>query len=136
MIVKEKALDRKLMRHAFVMSGLTILAQAIIIALLLYLGSKGSLTAGNFALIFMLTVTVLDQAWFFTQNLFKVAEQVGVFNQSLNFISTKHEIVDLENAASLHVKTGTIVFSRVKFFIPRNNNYLKIKRLLYTVERK
>jgi ATP-binding cassette subfamily B protein len=97
---------------------------------LLCFGSKGGLTAGDFALIFMLTLAVLDHVWGFTQTLFGVAEQVGIFNQSLGFISTPHEIVDQDNAIPLNIKTGTIVFSRVQFFYNKTQQLFEDQTLV------
>ena len=130
MIGKDKALQVKLMRYAFIMSSLTVSVQALAIILLIYFGVKGLLTIGDFALIFMLTNTLLDHVWHFTETLFKIAEQVGVFNQSLSFISTKHEIVDSENAVPLKMQTGTIVFSRVKFFYTETQKLFEDKTLV------
>ena len=116
MVHKDIILQKKLTLYAFLMSSLTTLVQILAIVILLYFGSRGSLTAGDFALIFMLTVSVSDNAWYFCETLFRVAEQLGIFHQALQFISTKHEIIDPPNAIPLKIKTGTIVFSRVKFF--------------------
>ncbi len=116
MVLKDQALQKKMMQYAFIMAGLTISVQAITIFILLYFGSKGILTAGDFALVFMLTLNLLDHVWSFTQRLFKISEELGVFSQAIDFISIKHEIVDPINAVPLLVKTGTIVFSRVQFF--------------------
>jgi len=130
MIVKDKVLQAKLMRYAFIMSSLTVSVQAITIILLIYFGVKGLLTIGDFALIFMLTNTLLEEVWHFTETLFKIAEQVGIFNQSLSFISTKHEIVDSENAVPLKMKMGAIVFSRVKFFYNETQKLFEDKTLV------
>lgn len=130
MVTKDKVLQKNLMRYAFIMGSLTILIQMLAIAFLLYFGSKGGLTAGDFALIFMLTVSVSDNAWYFTETLFKVSEQLGGFNQALQFISTKHEIVDSVEAVPLKIETGTIVFSRVKFFYTESQQLFSDKTLV------
>ena len=130
MVVKDKNLQKKLMRYALIMSTLTISIQALNVVLLLYFGAKGVLTIGDFALIFMLTLTVLDDVWYFTETLFKVAEQLGVFNQALQFISTQYEIVDSDNPIPLKIETGTIVFSRVKFFYTQSQQLFQEKTLV------
>jgi len=132
MVVKDKKLQKKMMKYAFIMSFLTVSVQAVTIILLLYFGSQGILTVGDFALIFMLSNTLLDHVWGCTQTLFKVSEQFGVFHQAINFISGKHEIVDFENGVSLQVKTGTIVFSRVQFFYTESQQLFEDETLVIT----
>jgi len=116
MSIKDQELKKKLMQYAIIMNSLSVSVQAIIIILLIYLGSRGSLTAGDFVLIFMLMFSILSYAWSFAEILLKVAEQFGVFKQSLQFIYTPHDIVDSDDAKALKIDSGTIVFSRVKFF--------------------
>ncbi len=116
MSIKDQELKKKLMQYAIIMNSLSVSVQAIIIILLIYLGSRGSLTAGDFVLIFMLMFSILSYAWSFAEILLKIAEQFGVFKQSLQFIYTPHDIVDSDDAKALKIDSGTIVFSRVKFF--------------------
>ncbi|VVC75522.1 Putative multidrug export ATP-binding/permease protein [Aquicella siphonis] len=130
MASKDVLLQSRLMRYAFIMSTLTVSVQAVIIALLLYLGKEGFLTIGDFALIFMLTLSVLDHVWHFTESLFKVAEQFGVFNQALQFLSIRHEIIDQDNAAPLNISQGKIEFSHVKFFYNENQRLFEDKTLV------
>ena len=77
----------------------------------------------------MLSTTILNQVWSFTQTLFKVAEQVGVFNQSLSSISIPHEIIDSEHAVPLKINSGTIVFDKVKFFYTEAHQLFEDKTL-------
>ena len=130
MVVKDKELQKRLMRYGFIMSGLTISVQAVTIILLLYFGSRGFLTIGDFALIFMLTLSVLDHVWGFTETFFKISEQSGIFKQALQFISQKHEIIDLENALPLKVENGIIEFSKVRFFYTETQKLFEDKTLV------
>ena len=130
MVVKDKELQKKLMQYGFIMSGLTISVQAVTIILLLYFGSRGFLTIGDFALIFMLTLSVLDNVWGFTETFFKISEQYGIFKQALQFISQKHEIIDLENALPLKVENGIIEFSKVRFFYTETQKLFEDKTLI------
>jgi len=129
MATKDINMQMQLMRYAFIMAGLAILVQGSTIVLLIYLGTNGTLTIGDFTLIFMLSTTILNQVWSFTQTLFKVAEQIGVFNQSLSSISIPHEIVDSEHAVPLKINNGTIVFDKVKFFYTEAHQLFEDKTL-------
>ncbi|MGD0465414.1 MAG: ABC transporter ATP-binding protein [Gammaproteobacteria bacterium] len=130
MVIKDQRFQQKLMQYGFIMSSLSVLTQVLIIALLIYFGAKGALTAGDFVLIFMLTFSGLEHIWMFSEMLFKIAEQVGVFKQALQFISTPLEIIDADNATPLKVDTGTIVFSRVKFFYTESQQLFEDKTLV------
>lgn len=130
MVEKDKIQQKKMMQYAFVMSAMTILVEVFTIIPLLYFGAKGTLTAGDFALIFILSLNIIEQVWSFTEVLFRVAEQTGVFKQALHFISQKHEIVDADKASELKVTTGTIVFSRVQFFYNDSQQLFEDKTLV------
>ena len=130
MSIKDQELKKKLMQYAIIMNSLSVSVQAIIIILLIYLGSRGSLTAGDFVLIFMLMFSILSYAWSFAEILLKVAEQFGVFKQSLQFIYTPHDIVDSDDAKALKIDSGTIVFSRVKFFYSEFQQLFEDKTLV------
>lgn len=130
MIEKDKSLQKKMMRYGFVMSSMTVLVEAITIALLIYFGAKGLLTVGDFVLIFMLSITIMDQVWGFTELSFKLSEQLGIFRQALQSISIEHDIIDASNSSPLKVGSGNIVFSRVQFFYSEAQQLFEDKTLL------
>lgn len=115
MVKKDITLQKKLMKYATIMSIMTILIEIFTIFPLIYLASKGLLTLGDFALIFILSHNIIEQVWSITEVYFRASEQLGVFNQAIKFLSQKPDIVDAPNATSLKIKNGTIVFSRVNF---------------------
>lgn len=130
MVEKDKALHKILLRYAFVMSSMTITVQVLTIILMLFLGSKGLLTIGDFVLIFMLSITILDQVWGFTQGAFTISSQLGVFKQALQTLSVDHDIIDSTHAAPLKVREGNIVFSRVRFYYTEAQQLFEDKTLL------
>ena len=115
MVLKDTTLQTKMMQYGLIMCSLTLTVQITAMLLLLYFGTKGTITIGDFALIFMLTIRILDYVWEFTQNLFNVAEYGGVFKQALTFIATAYDITDNKDAVPLQVTRGEIVFSNVNF---------------------
>ena len=106
MVKKDITLQEKLMKYATVMSVMTILIEIFTIFPLIYLASKGVLTVGDFALIFMLSHNIIEQVWSMTEVYFRMSEQLGVFNQAIKFLSQKPDIVDATNATSLKIKNG------------------------------
>ncbi len=115
MVKKDITLQKRLMKYATVMSVMTILIEIFTIFPLIYLGSKGVLTVGDFALIFILSHNIIEQVWSITEVYFRFSEQLGVFNQAIKFLSQKPDIVDASNAILFKIKNGTIVFSCVNF---------------------
>lgn len=136
MVKDDKALQKKLMRYAFVMSAASISMRALTMVLLVYLGSKGILTIGDFVLIFMLAISIMEQIWNFTERGFKIADELGVFNQALEFISLKPDIIDSPNAKPIKVDSGTIVFSRVQFFYTGTQRLFEDKTLVISGKEK
>ena len=90
-ISKEQAMGWRTIKNASILSAMASLMQIISIVLLLYLGSKGLITAGDFAFIFILSLTIINQMVFLTENLDSCAEQIGVCNQALKILSQEHE---------------------------------------------
>ncbi len=130
MVIKDVTLQEKLMKYATIMSGMTILIEIFTIFPLIYLASKGVLTVGDFALIFMLSHNIIEQVWTITEVYFRASEQLGVFNQAIQFLSQKPDIVDASNAKSLKIENGTIVFSRVNFYYTESQRLFEDKTLV------
>ena len=126
-VSKDKAMQWKTIKNASILSGMASLMQVIAIVLLLYLGVKGLITAGDFAFIFIITLTIIDQIWFLTENLDTCAEQVGVCQQALQVLSKEHEQRILIDAKPLEIDKGTIVFARVSFYYSKTQKIFEDK---------
>jgi len=129
-ISKEQGMGWKTIKNASILSAMASLMQIISIVLLLYLGSNGLITAGDFAFIFILSLTIIDQIWFLTENLDSCAEQVGVCKQALKILSQKHEQTIPKDAKPLLIDTGTIVFSRVNFYYSKSQKLFEDKTIV------
>ena len=130
MVINHQILDRKFMIYASLFAIISVSFEFTIITLLIYLGTKKLITAGDFVLIFMLASSVLNHIWIFAESFFRITEKLGSFKQALESISTPHEILDQPNATPLQITTGTIVFSRVKFFYNENQQLFEDKTLV------
>ena len=113
MVKKDVNLQKRLMKYAISMSVMTVFIEIFTIFPLIFLGSKGMLTIGDFALIFLLSINVIEQVWSITEVFFRVSEQLGIFNQAIKFLSQKPDIFDYSNALPLKIENGEIVFSHV-----------------------
>jgi ATP-binding cassette subfamily B protein len=130
MVSKDIILQKRLMKYAIMMSLMTILIEILTIFTLIYLGSKGILTVGDFALVFILSHNIIEQVWTITEVFFRISEQLGVFKQAIQFLSQKPEIVDSPHAKSLQINEGTIVFNRVQFFYTESQKLFEDKTLV------
>lgn len=114
-VAKDQSMQWKNMLNASILSGIAVLLQSVSIVLLVYLGSKGLITIGDFAFIFILSITVIDQIWFLTESLLSVGEKVGVCRQALETIFVEHQQEKLPDSKILIIQKAEIVFDNVNF---------------------
>lgn len=129
-ILKEQEKDWKTIKNASMLGGMAVVMQISSIILLLYLGTKGLITAGDFAFIFIISITIIDQVWFLTENLDTCAEHVGICQQALQILSKEHEQKILIDAKPLKVDKGTITFNKVHFKYVEGKNFFQDKTLI------
>jgi ATP-binding cassette subfamily B protein len=115
MVRNDEIVQYKFISYGFILSGLTVIIQAVTIFLLLYFGEKGTIKINDFILIFLLTQNIIDHVWNFAEVLLKVSEQYGVFKQALEFISTPYSVINQDNQPKLNVSEGRIEFKDVNF---------------------
>lgn len=120
---KETKMQVKNMLNASLLGFFAWVLQSTSI-LLVYLGAKGQITAGDFAFVFILSITVIDQIWYLTESLLVIGEQAGVCQNALDTIFTPHlqtfNLVD----SKLRIREGKIEFKDVNF------NYIKDKKTI------
>ncbi len=124
-VQKDQAMQFKNMKNAFTLSGFAWVLEAASISLLLFLGSRNLITIGDFALIFILSITVIDQMWNLTSSLLSVGETIGVCQNALTTIFTEHRQPNRPEAAHLKIDKGEIVFDNITFGYPNNNPIFK-----------
>lgn len=94
--------------------SINILTLAMIL-LLIRERANGLITIGDFALVLILHISLIEQVWDLANQLVPFSEDVGTCQQALSILSVKHEIVDVPNAKPLLVTKGEIVFDHVHF---------------------
>lgn len=101
----------------FAVQGASFVAyQGVSLFWLISLYSKGLVTAGDFALILTINISIIDTLWHLTWDMSKAVELTGTIKQGLNLIMAPADIQDHPGAAELHVTRGEIVFDEVQFF--------------------
>ncbi|KIE06132.1 ABC-type multidrug transport system, ATPase component [Candidatus Jidaibacter acanthamoeba] len=91
------------------------LYQSLCLALLIYLYSKGQVTAGDFAMILTINHTIIDIIWQLSHSMRDFSEDYGTLEQALQIIQEPYEITDAANAKELAVTKGKITFDQVGF---------------------
>lgn len=114
-VEKDKSMQFKNMLNASVLGGFAWVLQGSSILLLLFLGNKGAISVGDFAFIFILAITVIDQIWVLTESLLVVGEQAGLCQQAIDTIFTKHYQRANPSAPRLNISNAEIIIENVNF---------------------
>lgn len=100
----------------YFIQGLSI---TCLIGLMLYfliqLKINNRVTIGEFTFILGLCFYVTENVWDFTEQITQVNDALGRCNQSLKSLFSPIEIQDKENANSLMIQEGKIVFDKISF---------------------
>lgn len=114
-VTKDKSMQFKNMLNATLLGGIAWVLQASSILLLLFLGAQGAISVGDFAFIFVLAMTVIDQIWFLTESLLVVGEQAGLCQQAIDTIYTTRYPQSRVSDLKLNVVNGEIILEKVNF---------------------
>jgi ATP-binding cassette subfamily B protein len=76
---------------------------------------KGLVTVGDFALVFSLSITLIDRLWDLSKHIGQLSDLIGSLQQSLELILSPIQIQDAENSKTLQVTKGIITFDHVQF---------------------
>lgn len=83
---------------------------------LIYLYNKNLVTAGDFTLVFMLNLKVLEKMYDISHAMRDLFINCGAVEQAINLLDKSAEIPDLPSASKLKVTRGEIVFDQIKFY--------------------
>lgn len=116
-VVKKERRQEKFLLMLYTFQGMSYVVYEIICAVWLLNGiSDGSLTAGDFILVFSVNWQAIEQFWDISNEARKVWQQLGNVFQALRAINLPIDISDPPNAKELNVSKGEIIFDRVSFF--------------------
>lgn len=101
--------------------AIVFLISAMLISLVLFYQAD-KVTAGDFALIMMISISIFQSIWYFTSQFAQLYEDIGRCRQALTIVTTEHEIKDNANAHKLEVIKGTIKFESVSFSFQPNKS--------------
>jgi ATP-binding cassette subfamily B protein len=95
-------------------TGVTLLIAFMLIGLI-YGRLHDWVSAGDFALVLMLSMSMLQIVYSIGRDMQKFAKIVGTCNQALTFVRAPHEITDKPNAVPIKITQGEIQFKNVNF---------------------
>ncbi len=102
--------------YLFTFQGLSfVLYQAFCLWWLTACFKRGTITAGDFALVLTINSSIVDCLWYLVQGVEEYVELYGNITQGLSIILTPPSITDAPDASELVVTNGTIRFENVSF---------------------
>ncbi len=124
-VKKDQTLQKYLLKVRAFQDLTLIILITIMLNLLIYYYTQGTVTIGDFAFILTLSISIFNGIWYLAAELVKMPEIMGRCSQALSILSTLHEVNDKEDAKPLIVKRGKIEFQNVTFHYVRNSNIFK-----------
>jgi ATP-binding cassette, subfamily B, bacterial len=98
-----------------VQQGLGILIEVGLLSIGVLLWQRGEITVGDFVLIQIYILGLIDQIWNFGNTLRRVYDAFADASEMLDILDTPYAIQDKPGAKSLHYENGQIDFSHVTF---------------------
>jgi ATP-binding cassette, subfamily B, bacterial len=95
--------------------GTFVIYQGICLLWLIKGFSNGTVTAGDFALVLTINISIVDCLWSLSRDVDKATELAGNINRGLQLLLMPPDIKDLPSAPALVVTQGEIVFDAVQF---------------------
>jgi ATP-binding cassette subfamily B protein len=112
----DQARDWYLLKMFSVQGGSFVLYQGASLFWLIALYGKGLVTAGDFALVLTINISIIETLWHLTWDMSKAVELVGTIKQGINLIMVPVDIVDKPGAKDIVVSRGEIIFDDVNFY--------------------
>lgn len=121
----------------FSFQGISFLIYQTILFILLVKDFKyGRVTAGDFALLINISISIINFLWSLSEDLLKFYELIGNIKQGLKIALSPIELKDKPNAPILKCTKGEIIFDAVKFHYPETESLFNNKSVIITAGEK
>ncbi len=121
LVKSDRALQWYILKMSFVQgTGVTLLIAFMVIGLI-YCRLHEWVSVGDFALVLMLSMAMLQIVYSIGRDMQKFSKIVGTCNQALTFIRAPHEITDIPGEVPIQIKQGEIKFDNVTFQYEKSN---------------
>ncbi len=97
----------------------------LMLAALIYFRAKDKVSIGDFALVIMLTTSLIEGIYMIGRQMVDFSRIVGICTQSLSIIREPHEIIDSVHARDLVISKGHIEFNQIDFSYNRRKPVFK-----------
>ena len=114
----------------FIFQGILFLSYQIVSIVWLVEGfAQGLVSPGDFVLIIMINMAIIEKLWSLSRHMGDVAEYAGNIAHGLSIVLAPRHIVDEEAAEKLVVTNGEIVFDNISFHYKDSTLLFKDKSL-------
>lgn len=114
-MVKDQKLQWTLLKIKAIQGAAAALFTLSSIIFLVYMRAHNKVTVGDFALIVVLSQSIIDAVWRMADHVVEFNTALGTAQQALSIIEPDIDIIDREDAQPLHIDRGEIVFDKVHF---------------------
>lgn len=115
LVTTDRNLQWKNLKYNFIQGLSVVVLMSAMLFTLIYGNTHGWVSAGDFALVLMLSISFMNCVYGIGQQMLKFSKFVGICNQALSFIRIQHEITDSTTAKPIHIALGKITFQSVHF---------------------
>lgn len=112
--------DWYLLKMFGLLAGSFVIFETIACFWLINAFQKGLVTVGDFALVFSLSLHLIDRLWDLSKQIGQLSDLLGNLQQALELILSPLQIQDADNAQELSVNKGIIKFDNVQFSYSNN----------------
>lgn len=97
---------------------------------------EGWITVGDFALVLMINIAIIDFLWQLAKDFSQFSKLYGRITQALRAILDRPELVDSQDAKILSISKGDIAFNKVKFHYKGSEGLFENKSVKITAGQK
>lgn len=108
-----------------IQGALALIVEIGLLTTAVYLWTKGLITVGDFVLIQVYILGLIDQIWNIGSTLRRLFDAFADASEMADILETPLEIIDVSIAQPLVVTTGEIIFSKVSFGFNENRPVLQ-----------
>lgn len=129
-VTKDRTMQWQILRMHILFDVSVIALMSAMMFSLVYMYSKGLVTAGDFAFVISLSISMFFHLWYIASQFVQFAEHLGKCSQALTMITVPHEITDADDAKQLNATKGNIEFDNVTFHYNKGTNVFENKDVI------
>ncbi|MGI4850716.1 MAG: ABC transporter ATP-binding protein [Janthinobacterium lividum] len=128
-VIKDQRLQWKLLKIKAFQGSTAALFTLVTLGLLVYMRALNKISVGDFALVVVLSQSIIDAVWRLADEVVEFNTALGTAQQALNIIEPDVEIQDAPSAKALHCTHGEILFENVCFSHAPGHQFFENKNI-------